>query len=105
MSRSVQCVHSVPGRELPGRIGRISRYHGGTTGLDAGAPGRIGYKEMLFVTGASIAMGREDPLWQAALMHGAVFCGGANEIAESMIHISSLVLPGLPEASEVVAHL
>lgn len=63
-------------------------------------------KETVFVTDVSMAMGREDAPWQDyAAMHGEVFGGGANEVAQSMIEVSSLVLPGLLVEIEVVAHL
>lgn len=74
----------------------------------AGLGADIGHvvKETVFVTDMSMPTGSPDaPFGAYAAMRDEVYGGNGNQVAQSLVEVSSLVLPQLLVEIEVVAHL
>jgi len=62
-------------------------------------------KETVFVTDMSMPAGSEDaPFQEYGAMRDEIYSGKGSEVAQSLVQVASLVMPGLLVEIEVVAH-
>lgn len=74
------------------------------TALGAGLENVV--KETVFVTDMSMPTGSEDaPFQEYGAMRDEIYGGNGNQVAQSMVQVAGLVMPGLLVEIEVVAHV